>query len=71
MIASLWLAVGLAVAEVQAKVSQFGWDFRTWPLEFSLPTESAGHNLFAVLFILPVLFAIHLAIARHAPEKSE
>jgi hypothetical protein len=65
------LAAGLAVAEVKTKVSKFGWDLRKWPLEFSLPTDSAGHNLFAVLFILPVLFAVYLAIARHAPDKSE
>ena len=62
---------GLVAAELQAKIAMYGWDLGTWPLEVSILSDSPGHDLFFFIFIIPVLFAIYLAIARHAPNETE
>ena len=62
---------GLAAAELEAKITSYGWNSRGWPMELSFLTDSAGHNAFFLLFIIPVMFAIYLAIARHAPDETE
>ena len=61
---------GLAAAELQAKVMRHGWNVESWPMELSFLTDSDGHNLFFFVFIVPVLFAVCLAIARHAPDAT-
>ena len=69
--ASMMVLGGLATAELQAKLSGCGWNIADWPMEVSFLTDSAGHNLFFFVFIVPVLFAIVLAISRHAPDEPE
>jgi hypothetical protein len=40
-------------------------------MKVSFLTDSEGHNLFFLLSVIPVFFAIYLAIARHAPDEAE
>jgi hypothetical protein len=55
--------------EIRAKLTEFGWDVRIWPLESSLlSNDSPGHSLFFALFILPATFAACLAFARHGDQ---
>lgn len=69
--ALLLLVGGMVCAETEAKISLYGWNPSRWPWEISMLTDSPGHNAFFFLFILPVLFAIYLAVARHGYEADD
>jgi hypothetical protein len=70
-LALLVLVGGLAFAELEVKVSTYGWNPSDWPMKISMLTDSPGHNAFFLLFIVPVLFAIYLAVARHGHGAGE
>ncbi|KEO87469.1 hypothetical protein EH30_07520 [Erythrobacter sp. JL475] len=61
----------LLYVELKAKISQHGLNPFDWPFKLDMATGSPGHDLFALLFIVPIFGAICLAIARHGERQDD